>query len=64
MSTTVHDRLHKVTVSVNQATHVTDPAKPHLTLCGRVWHFQCDHGTEHYCRLCQYKLARILWPQP
>lgn len=49
--------LFKVTVRKNGATHVNNPHDSGKTLCGRRWHFHCDHGTDSYCRRCQEVLA-------
>lgn len=54
--------LFKVTTRLRGATHVNDPKGNSRTLCGRVWHFRCDLGTDFYCRACQRKLAKIYQP--
>jgi hypothetical protein len=49
----------KVTVATgNKATHITDPNRDEHTLCGLQWFFDCDQGTDHYCRKCQRILAK------
>ena len=53
------DELAKVTISPGKATHVQDPWRHGLTLCGFRWWFHCDLGTDHYCQKCQAKLARL-----
>lgn len=54
-----YEDLHKVTVRINGATHVASPWLVGFTLCGLKWWYQCDLGSDYYCRRCQVKLSKI-----
>lgn len=54
-----YEDLRKVTVSSGSATHIASPWSKGVTLCGRKYWFDCVIGTDHYCALCQQKLAKI-----
>lgn len=54
--------FQKVTTTKNGVMHIATSSVGGRTLCGRRWHFHCDHGLA-YCSICQRALAKRYRPK-